>query len=85
MLAMIARMKANRALLKSQKSKFKSNRSLYSSSLDEKLEFKKVSEEELTIIKQKNIQKIRREELKRFLKFIGVILLIAIISLLLFR
>jgi len=85
MFAMIARMKANKALRQSQKNKFKAYQALYKTGLDEELEFKTVSEEELVLIKQQNLKKIKKEELKQFLKFVGIALFIGIVSLLLFR
>ena len=85
MFAMIARLKANKALRQSQKNKYKKYQSLYKLGSDEKLEFKKVSDEELVILRQKYRAKIRKEEQKQLFKFIGIALLIVVVAFLLFR
>jgi len=66
MFAMIARNKANKALRNSQKNKFKTNQGLYKTGLDEELEFKIVSEEELALIKQQNVDKIKNKNSNSF-------------------
>jgi len=84
MFAMIARLKANKALRQSQKNKYKKYQSLYKLGFDEKLEFKKVSEEELEFLRQKYQAKIRKEEQKQLYKLIGIALLVGAVALLLF-
>ena len=78
--AMLSRMKENRKLLNSKKEKLKANQSLYSyDSQEEQLNFKIVAEDELALIKQKNLNKIRNSEIKQFLLFIGISLLILLL------
>ena len=84
MFAMIRRNKENLALKKSRREKFKANQELYTTGVDDVLEFKEVSKEELAKIRQKNLAKIKQQELNRFLKFIGFAILIGLVSYLLF-
>lgn len=66
MFSMNAINKANKALRNSQKNKFKTNQGLYKTGLDEELEFKIVSEEELALIKQQNVDKIKNKNSNSF-------------------
>jgi preprotein translocase subunit Sss1 len=85
MLAMIRRDKDNQARKRLRRKKFIDNQEFYTTGMDDTLEFKEVSKEVLAELKQKNFTKIKQQEFKQFLKFIGIVILIGLIGYLFFE
>jgi preprotein translocase subunit Sss1 len=85
MLAMIRRDKDNQARKRLRRKKFINNQEFYTTGMDDTLEFKEVSKEVLAELKQKNFTKIKQQEFKQFLKFIGIVILIGLIGYLFFE
>lgn len=81
--AMASSIKANNALRKSRREKYKVNQGNIIAN-NEKLEFKEVSEEELKKINAKNLKKIAEEEQNQFLKFVMIVVVIGIVIFFLF-
>ena len=75
--AMASSIKANNALRKSRREKYKANQGNIITN-NEKLEFKEVSEEELEKINTKNLKRIVKEEQKQFLSFVMIVAVIGI-------
>ena len=75
--AMISSIKANNALRKSRRKKYKTYQGNVIEN-DEELEFKEVSQEELEKINAKNLKRIAEEEQKQFLKFVLIVVVIGI-------
>ena len=78
LLAMIRRDKDHATLKRARRGKVKANKELYSTGIEDTLEFKEVSKETLALLKQKNLTKLKKQELYQFLKFIGIVVLIGL-------